>query len=222
MKVPIISPSILNADFLNLYKEIAMLNESQADYIHLDVMDGVFVDNISFGMPVLASIKHIAKKDLDLHLMIVNPEKYLETFARLGVSLITVHLEACKHLNRLVRQIKGLGAKAGVAINPHTPVWMLKDILNEIDVVNIMSVNPGFGSQSFIENTYNKIVDLKKLCKEVESQVLIQVDGGVSRSNSLALAKQGADILVIGNAIFSSQNPIKVIEEFKKLPTKIN
>lgn len=222
MKAPIISPSILNADFLNLDKEIEMLNASQADYIHIDVMDGSFVSNISFGMPIMASIKHIAKKPLDVHLMIVNPEKYVQTFAKLGANIITIHLEACMHLNKIIREIKDLGCKAGVAINPHTPICMLKDILAEVDIVNIMSVNPGFGAQSFIENTYNKIVDLKTLCNETSSEVLIQVDGGVTTHNSMALIKHGVNILVIGNAIFSSENPMKVIEEFKNIPTGVN
>ncbi len=213
----LIAPSILSADFANLQADVEMINESNADWIHVDVMDGVFVPNISFGFPVISSIFHHAKKPLDIHLMIVNPDKYLEDFKRVGAKILTVHYEACTHLHRTIQAIKSLGMKAGVAINPHTPISVLEDIITEVDLVCIMSVNPGFGGQKFIEQTYEKVRKLCILIREKESDAMIEVDGGVSYQNSLALLKAGANVLVAGNAIFSSEDPSMEIAELKKM-----
>ena len=213
----LIAPSILSADFANLQSDIEMINQSEADWFHVDVMDGVFVPNISFGFPVITAIKHHAKKPLDVHLMIVDPDRYLQQFKDAGAAILTVHYEACTHLNRTIAAIHELGMKAGVAINPHTPIAVLEDILPQIDLVCIMSVNPGFGGQKFIENTYQKITKLKTLAKQLNTEVLIEIDGGVGHQNALALIKAGADVLVAGNAVFGAQNPMEMITELKKI-----
>lgn len=213
----ILAPSILAADFANLEREITMLNESEADWIHVDVMDGVFVPNISMGLPVLEAVKRHAKKPLDVHLMIVNPEKFVEAFRKAGADILSVHLEACPHLHRNIQQIKSLGAKAGVAINPHTPVIDLENVIQNIDLVCMMSVNPGFGAQKFIENTYQKIRDLKELILGKKSSALIEIDGGVNEANARLLLEGGADILVAGNMIFSSSEPKELIQRLKRL-----
>lgn len=217
----LIAPSILSANFANLEDDILMLNKSDADWIHVDVMDGVFVPNISFGFPVIAAVKNFAKKPLDVHLMIVNPDKYLKDFKEVGANIITVHYEACTHLHRTIQNIKELGCKAGVALNPHTPVSVLTDILHDLDLVLIMSVNPGFGGQKFIEHTYQKIHQLKKMALESNPNLLIEIDGGVSSHNSLALLKAGANVLVAGNAVFSAQNQHHAIAELKKISPHI-
>jgi ribulose-phosphate 3-epimerase len=217
MRAPIIAPSVLSANFARLGDEIRMLNASAADWIHLDIMDGVFVPNLSFGLPVTEAIKRIAEKPLDVHLMIVQPERYVEAFFKAGASVITVHAEACIHLHRIIQQIRSLGIKAGVAINPHTPVRILENVVAEIDLVCLMSVNPGFGGQRFIENTYRKISELKSLIIESESRALIEIDGGVNLSNASKLVKTGADVLVAGNFVFSSENPAAVIRQLKEL-----
>ena len=213
----LIAPSILSADFANLQSDIEMINQSEADWFHVDVMDGVFVPNISFGFPVITAIKHHAKKPLDVHLMIVDPDRYLQQFKDAGAAILTVHYEACTHLHRTIAAIHELGMKAGVAINPHTPVSVLEDILPQIDLVCIMSVNPGFGGQKFIENTYQKITKLRILAKQLNTEVLIEIDGGVGHQNALALIKAGADVLVAGNAVFGAQNPMEMITELKKI-----
>ena len=213
----LIAPSILSADFANLQSDIEMINQSEADWFHVDVMDGVFVPNISFGFPVITAIKHHAKKPLDVHLMIVDPDRYLQQFKEAGAAILTVHYEACTHLHRTVAAIHELGMKAGVAINPHTPISVLEDILPQIDLVFIMSVNPGFGGQKFIENTYQKITKLRTLAKQLNTEVLIEIDGGVGHQNALALIKAGADVLVAGNAVFGAQNPMEMITELKKI-----
>ena len=213
----LIAPSILSADFANLQSDIEMINQSEADWFHVDVMDGVFVPNISFGFPVITAIKHHAKKPLDVHLMIVDPDRYLQQFKDAGAAILTVHFEACTHLHRTIAAIHELGMKAGVAINPHTPVSVLEDILPQIDLVCIMSVNPGFGGQKFIENTYQKITKLRTLAKQLNTEVLIEIDGGVGHQNALALIKAGADVLVAGNAVFGAQNPMEMISELKKI-----
>lgn len=213
----ILAPSILAADFANLQREITMLNESEADWIHVDVMDGVFVPNISMGLPVLEAVKRHAKKPLDVHLMIVNPEKFVEAFRQAGADILSVHLEACPHLHRNIQQIKSLGAKAGVAINPHTPVTDLENVIQNIDLVCMMSVDPGFGAQKFIENTYQKIRDLKELILTKKSSALIEIDGGVNEANARLLLEGGADVLVAGNLIFSSSNPKELIQRLKRL-----
>ena len=212
---PIIAPSILAADFANLEQEVKMINESKADWIHVDIMDGVFVPNISMGIPVVQAIKKHATKPLDVHLMIVHPERYVETFYQAGAEVISVHIEASPHLHRTVQQIKSLGCKAGVAINPHTPVSQLEDILGDIDLVCLMSVNPGYGGQKFIEHTYEKVKRLKEMVLNTGSRVQIEIDGGVNQSNAKPLLDAGADVLVAGNFVFSAPNPIKVIEELK-------
>ncbi|CAN5121081.1 ribulose-phosphate 3-epimerase [soil metagenome] len=214
---PIIAPSILAADFSNLGQAILMINESEADWIHVDVMDGVFVPNISIGVPVVEAVKRHAKKPLDVHLMIVNPEKYIETFRTAGADSITVHVEACPHLHRNIQQIKSTGAKAGVAINPHTPIVDLENIITNVDIVLVMSVNPGFGAQKFIENTYKKIKDLKAMILAHKSSALIEIDGGVNLENARPLMEAGADVLVAGNLVFSSANPPAVIQQLKKV-----
>jgi ribulose-phosphate 3-epimerase len=213
----LIAPSILSANFANLEEDIEMINKSDADWIHVDIMDGVFVPNISFGFPVITAVNNFAKKPLDVHLMIVDPDRYLKDFKAVGAKLITVHYEACTHLHRTIQAIKELGCKAGVALNPHTPVNVLADILHEVDLVLIMSVNPGFGGQKFIEHTYHKIHQLKQMATEVNPNLWIEVDGGVSSHNSLALLKAGANVLVAGNAVFSAPNQLHAIAELKRI-----
>lgn len=213
----LIAPSILSADFANLKDDILMLNSSESDWIHVDVMDGVFVPNISFGFPVMAAVKNYALKPLDVHLMIIDPDRYLEDFANAGANVITVHYEACTHLDRTVHKIKELGCKAGVALNPHTPVGLLENIIEELDLVLIMSVNPGFGGQKFIANTFNKLQQLREMADRKNPSLYIQVDGGVSSHNSLALLKAGANVLVAGNAIFGAEDPAYAISELKKV-----
>lgn len=213
----LVAPSILAADFANLQKDIEMINNSQADWFHIDIMDGVFVPNISFGMPVLKAISKHAKKTIDVHLMIVNPEQYIETFANLGANILTVHYETCKHLHRTIQAIKTAGMKAGVALNPHTPIAVLEDSIQDLDLVCIMSVNPGFGGQSFIENTYKKISQLKHLIEFSNSECKIEVDGGVTDKNANQLIEAGATVLVAGSYVFKSDNPSKTIEKLKEL-----
>jgi len=215
----LIAPSMLACDFGNLNSEITMVNNSKADWLHIDVMDGVFVPNISFGTPIMNILKKNAKKPLDVHLMIVNPDNYIEKFAELGSSMLTVHFEACTHLHRTIQRIKSLNMKAGVAINPHTPVSSLEAIIKEIDLVCIMSVNPGFGGQSFIETTYQKIENLKLLISKHNSNALIEIDGGVTSNNAKKLVEKGADVLVAGSFVFKSDNPTNTIS---KLSTLIN
>lgn len=214
---PIIAPSILSADFANLQRDIEMINNSEADWFHVDVMDGVFVPNISFGFPVISAAKKYAKKPFDVHLMIVNPEKYIEDFVKAGADIITVHYEACTHLHRTIQQIKALGCKAGVALNPHTPVSLLKDILTDLDLVLIMSVNPGFGGQKFIPRTLDKIAELKQMKMAYHPNLIIEVDGGVNIANIATLAEAGADALVAGNAVFGDPNPSKMIADLKNI-----
>jgi len=213
----LVSPSILSANFGNLDSEIKMLNSSIADWIHLDIMDGVFVPNISFGFPVIEKVKKTARKPLDVHLMIVDPDRYLSNFSKAGADILTVHYEGCIHLQRTVTEIRSLGMKAGVALNPHTPVSLLKNILPYIDMVLIMTVNPGYGGQSFIMDCYNKIVELRKMIDRAGHSVLIQVDGGVDTKNAPKLVRAGVDVLVAGNTIFSSDEPVETIMKLKKL-----
>ncbi|MBS1559697.1 MAG: ribulose-phosphate 3-epimerase [Bacteroidetes bacterium] len=213
----LIAPSVLAADFANLQREIEMINTSAADWIHIDIMDGVFVPNISIGLPVAEAIKRHAKKPMDIHLMIVQPEKYVEDFKKAGASSISVHVEACPHLHRNIQQLKTLGVKAGVAINPHTPVSCLSEVIAEIDLVCLMSVNPGFGGQKFIERTYTKIKELKELMARHNSSALIEIDGGVNQENAPRLIEAGANVLVAGNFVFSSPNPKEVIQRLKDM-----
>ena len=217
MKKHLIAPSVLAADFSNLQRDIEMINESDADWFHIDIMDGVFVPNISFGMPVLRDIKKHAKKTLDVHLMIVNPDQYIETFASLGADILTVHYEACTHMHRTIQAIKATGMKAGIALNPHSSVNQLKDIIKDIDLVCLMSVNPGFGGQSFIENTYNKIKELNELIQSSESSCQIEIDGGVTNENAKKLVEAGANILVAGSYVFKSSNPTDTISKLSNL-----
>ena len=217
MKRHLIAPSVLAADFGNLQRDLEMINESDADWFHIDIMDGVFVPNISFGMPVLKEIKKHASKTLDVHLMIVNPDQYIEKFAELGADILTVHYETCTHLHRTIQAIKAAGMKAGVALNPHTNIDTLKDTIKDIDLVCLMSVNPGFGGQSFIENTYDKVKDLKSLIVLNNSDCKIEIDGGVTSKNAEKLVHCGADVLVAGSSVFKSKYPIKTISGLKNL-----
>jgi len=217
MKKTIIAPSVLAADFANLQRDIEMINNSEADWFHIDIMDGVFVPNISFGMPVLEAITKHARKTIDVHLMIVDPDRYIKTFAQLGSNILTVHYEACTHLHRTLQAIKAEGMKAGVAINPHTSIAVLEEIINDIDLVCIMSVNPGFGGQSFIENTYSKIERLKDLIIRKNTSTLIEIDGGVTNKNAKQLVDAGADVLVAGSFVFRAENPSQTIAELKRV-----
>ena len=211
----IIAPSILSADFANLQRDIEMINQSEADWFHVDVMDGVFVPNISFGFPVISAIKKHATKPLDVHLMIVQPERYIQQFKDAGADILSVHIEASTHLHRTIQQIKIAGMQAGVAINPHTPIETLSDIIADIDLVCMMSVNPGFGGQKFIEHTYKKITLLKEMILKSNSKAKIEIDGGVDLNNASILSKAGADVLVAGNSVFSNQNPKDAIQQLK-------
>ena len=217
MSKTLIAPSILAADFGNLQRDVEMINQSDAHWFHLDVMDGVFVPNISFGMPIINSIAKHATKTLDAHLMIIDPDRYIKVFADLGVDYLTVHYEACTHLHRTLQAIKAEGMKAGVALNPHSNINLLEDTINDIDLVCIMSVNPGFGGQSFIENTYSKVEKLKEMITKKNATTLIQIDGGVTNKNAKQLAEAGADILVAGSYIFRSENPTETIVELNNL-----
>ncbi len=211
----IIAPSVLSADFANLQRDTEMINNSEADWFHVDIMDGMFVPNISFGFPVTKAIKKHAQKPLDVHLMIVDPDRYLNEFKQAGADILTVHIEACTHLHRTICAIKDLGMKAGVALNPHTNVSLLQDIIADIDLVCVMSVNPGFGGQKFIENTYKKVATLKNLILQNNSNALIEIDGGVNQNNAGKLIEAGANVLVAGNFVFSSANPIQTIADLK-------
>ena len=213
----LIAPSVLAADFANLQRDSEMLNKSQADWFHIDIMDGVFVPNISFGVPVLKAIAKHATKPLDVHLMIVNPDQYIETFADLGSAVLTVHYEACNHLHRTLQKIKSCGMKAGVALNPHTPIAVLESIIKDVDVICLMSVNPGFGGQSFIEETYTKVKTLKALIQEKRSTALIEIDGGVTNKNAKQLIDAGADVLVAGSYVFGAEDPIQTIAGLKEI-----
>jgi len=215
IKTPLVAPSMLSANFANLLPDIEMVNQSQADWFHMDIMDGRFVPNISFGFPVLEAVKQHAAKPLDVHLMIVEPEKYLPDFYKAGASLLTVHYEACTHLHRTIFAIKELGMKAGVALNPHTPVILLQDIMAHIDLVCLMSVNPGFGGQKFISHTLVKIRQLRQLIQETQSAALIEIDGGVDTGNFQTIVNAGADVLVAGSSVFKSQNPAATIATLK-------
>ncbi len=217
MNTKLIAPSVLAADFANLQRDVEMINNSQADWFHIDIMDGVFVPNISFGMPVLEAITKHAKKTIDVHLMIVDPDRYISTFKKLGADILTVHYEACTHLHRSLQAIKVEGMKAGVALNPHTNVSLLEDCINDIDLVCIMSVNPGFGGQSFIENTYKKVKQLKEIIIRNNASTLIEIDGGVTSKNAKQLVEAGADVLVAGSFVFNAENPTQTIADLKDL-----
>lgn len=217
MASKLIAPSVLAADFANLQRDVEMINNSDADWFHIDIMDGVFVPNISFGMPVLRDIVKHATKTIDVHLMIVDPDRYIKTFADLGSNILTVHYEACTHLHRTLQAIKAEGMKAGVAINPHTNVSLLEDTINDIDLVCIMSVNPGFGGQSFIENTYKKVQQLKEIIVRNNASTMIEIDGGVTNKNAKQLVDAGADVLVAGSYVFKSENPIETVKGLKEI-----
>lgn len=217
MNTKLIAPSILAADFGNLQRDVELVNESQADWFHIDIMDGVFVPNISFGMPVLKAIQQHADKFIDVHLMIVDPDRYITTFAELGANMLTVHYEACTHLHRSLQAIKAQGMQAGVAVNPHTNVELLRDTIQDINMVCVMSVNPGFGGQSFIENTYDKVKQLKALISEKKADTKIEIDGGVTSKNAKELIMCGADVLVAGSFVFKSENPTETIADLKTL-----
>ena len=213
----LVAPSILSADFANIQRDVEMINNSNADWFHVDIMDGMFVPNISFGFPVVKAIKKHATKPLDVHLMINDPDRYLQAFREAGADVLTVHLEACTHLHRTIQAIKALGMKAGVALNPHTSVNLLLDVINDIDLVCMMSVNPGFGGQKFIENTYDKVADLRSIIRTKKSDALIEIDGGVDLHNYKKLVQIGANVLVAGNTVFSSADPVKTIADLKTL-----
>jgi ribulose-phosphate 3-epimerase len=213
----IVSPSLLSADFTNLKADIEMVNNSQADWFHLDIMDGVFVPNISYGLPVVEQINKLATKPLDVHLMIIDPDRYIEAFKKVGADILTVHYEACTHLHRTIQNIKQNGMKAGVSLNPHTPISVLEDIIADLDVVLLMSVNPGFGGQSFIENTYSKVERLKKLIEEKNSDTIIEIDGGVNLDTGKKLIEAGANALVAGSFVFGAENPTNTIADLKNL-----
>ncbi len=215
--MPIIAPSLLASNFLNLGAECAMLNQSKADWFHLDVMDGVFVPNISFGLPVIEQIRSATKKVLDVHLMIQQPEKYIQDFKNAGADILTVHIEASTHLHRSIQQIKSLGMKAGIALNPHTPINGLVDIIQDVDMVCLMSVNPGFGGQKFIPQTLNKIIELKQLINSKGLETLIEIDGGVTLENAASIVEAGASVLVAGNTVFKSKNPENTIDTLKNI-----
>lgn len=217
MKFPLIAPSILSADFANLQRDVEMLNRSKADLLHIDIMDGMFVPNISFGFPVTEAINKHSKKPLDFHLMIEDPARYLETCRNSGAEIISVHYEACPHLHRVLQQIRDLGCKAGVALNPHTPVQVLKDIMELTDIILLMSVNPGFGGQKFIQKTFNKVREARELVLNSQTYTMIEVDGGVNLDNAAQLIKAGADILVAGNFVFSAPEPEKTITQLKEI-----
>lgn len=214
-----IAPSVLAADFANIQRDVEMINASDADWFHIDIMDGVFVPNISFGFPVMEAIKKHATKPLDVHLMIVDPDRYISTFKKAGADVLTVHYEACNHLHRTIQAIKQEGMKAGVALNPHTPVSLLKDVLPDLDLVCIMSVNPGFGGQKFIRNTFNKVQELKAMINELECDTLIEIDGGVGTDNAKLLVDCGADVLVAGSSVFGAADPVKAVAQLKQLET---
>lgn len=213
----LVAPSILSADFGNLSKDIQMLNASEADWLHLDIMDGVFVPNLSFGLPVVKAIKKTAEKPLDVHLMIVDPDRYIKDFKNAGANILTVHYEACTHLHKTIQKIRSLDMKAGVSLNPHTPAHVLEDIIAYTDLVLVMSVNPGFGGQKFIESSYKKIMEIREMISSTGSKAMIEVDGGVGTGNALALVEAGVNVLVAGNAVFSSVNPTETILKLKHL-----
>ena len=216
-----IAPSLLAADFANIQRDVEMINKSEADWFHIDIMDGVFVPNISFGFPVVEAIKKYAAKPMDVHLMIVDPDRYITKFKNAGADILTVHYEACTHLHRTIQAIKAEGMKAGVALNPHTSVNLLKDIIQDLDLVCIMSVNPGFGGQKFIRNTFNKVKELKAIIVETNASTLIEIDGGVGTANAKLLVDCGADVLVAGSSVFKADDPIKTVAQLKSLETVV-